>query len=80
MIISNAYQLFDGNGKSLRATQGGQTEPDIDIPRYVNLYNAGILDVKKIVTHVFELDDINLAFDLLRTGNAGRILINTNKK
>ena len=78
MVISNAYQLFNGNGKSLRATQGGQTDPDIDIPRYVNLYNAGILDVKKIVTHIFELDDINLAFDLLRTGNAGRILINTN--
>ena len=80
MTISNPYKLFDGNGKVLKATQGGQTDPDKDIIRYINLYNAKLLDVKKIITHVFDLEDINSAFELLKSGNAGRILINTKQK
>ena len=29
--------MFDGTGKSVRATQGGRTNPDEDIPRYIGL-------------------------------------------
>jgi S-(hydroxymethyl)glutathione dehydrogenase/alcohol dehydrogenase len=28
-----------------------------------------------LVTHTFTLDEVNDAFDLLKTGNAGRIMI-----
>jgi Zn-dependent alcohol dehydrogenase len=74
--IPSASRLFAGAGQTIKATQGGRTEPQRDIPRYINLYKAGKLRLDGVVTHRFSLDDINQAFDLLRTGDAGRIMIN----
>jgi 2-desacetyl-2-hydroxyethyl bacteriochlorophyllide A dehydrogenase len=77
--IPNANKLFDGSGKLIKATQGGKTSPVEDIPRYINLYKSGLLDINKIITHRFNLDEINEAFTLLKSGKAGRIIININK-
>lgn len=79
LIIPNGNKMFDGVGKTLKATQGGKTSPTEDIPRYINLHKSGVLDVKKIVTHYFDLDNINDAINLLRSGKAGRIMIKTQK-
>ena len=73
--VMNAVNLFNGIGQSIKATQGGRTNPTEDIPRYVRMHQEGILDVKQFVTHRFKLDQVNEAFDLLRSGNAGRIII-----
>ena len=75
VVIPNGNKLFDGIGKTIKATQGGKTSPSEDIPRYVKLYNSNLLDISKIITHRFKLDEINEAFDLLKSGNAGRIII-----
>jgi len=80
VIIPNGYKMFDGEGKTIKATQGGKTSPTEDIPRYIKLHQAGLLDIKKIITHRFDLENINEAFDLLRSGKAGRIMINIEKK
>jgi len=73
--VMNAVNLFNGVGQSIKATQGGKTNPQEDIPRYVKLYNQGILDISKLITHRFKLEQVNEAFDLLKSGNAGRIMI-----
>ncbi len=73
--VMNAVNLFNGIGQSIKATQGGKTNPQEDIPRYIKLYKEGLLDVSKLITHTFTLDQINEAFDLLKSGNAGRIMI-----
>ena len=73
--IFNPLSMFDGQGKSIRASQGGKTKPDEDIPRYIKLANREILDFNTLHTDTFALDNINDAFDLLKTGNAGRIII-----
>jgi S-(hydroxymethyl)glutathione dehydrogenase/alcohol dehydrogenase len=73
--VMNAVNLFNGVGQSIKATQGGKTNPNEDIPRYVKLHQNGLLDISKLVTHTFTLDEVNDAFDLLKTGNAGRIMI-----
>ena len=73
--IMNAVNLFSGIGQTIKATQGGKTNPAEDIPRYVKMHQEGILDVHQFVTHTFKLDQVNEAFDLLRSGNAGRIII-----
>jgi S-(hydroxymethyl)glutathione dehydrogenase / alcohol dehydrogenase len=74
--IPNAVSLFDGSGKTIKATQGGQTNPALDIPRYANMYLAGLLgSTDGVVTDRFRLDDIGKAFDTLEHGNAGRIMI-----
>ena len=73
--VMNAVNLFSGMGQTIKATQGGKTDPAEDIPRYVRMHNEGLLDIKQFVTHRFKLDQVNEAFDLLRSGNAGRIII-----
>lgn len=73
--IKNINDFFGGSGKRLFATQGGKTNPDEDIKRYVNLFNGGKLNISKVITHRFRLEEINTAISVLRSGNAGRIII-----
>jgi len=75
ITVPSEANLWSPSGKSILVSQGGCTSPQNDIPRYVKMHNAGLLDIDKIITHVFDLDDINEAFDVLRSGSAGRIMI-----
>ena len=61
--------------KILTGSHGGDAVPDIDIPRYIRLINQKKMTLEKIITHEFDLTDINSAIDLLRSGKAGRIII-----
>ena len=79
VCLPNAVSMFDGSGKSIRATQGGRTDPEKDIPRYINLALKGLLDYETLHTHTFTLDEVNEAFDLLKSGNAGRIMVKINE-
>ncbi len=73
--LTNAIHMFGGDGKSIKATQGGQFKPEEDIPLYLELYKSGKLTVDDLITHRFKLDGINEAIELLRSGQAARILI-----
>lgn len=73
--LENANHFFQGEGKSLRATQGGKFSPSRDIPRYVALYQAKLLHHAGIVSHRIGLDSINMGIDAVRKGLAGRIMI-----
>ncbi len=75
VILYGARHLFDGEGKSLRATQGGGFNPDRDIPRYVAMWKSGHLKIDGIVTHRFPLDRVNEALDAVRSGQAGRAIL-----
>ena len=59
----------------LTGSEGGSAVPHVDIPRIVRLVDAGRLSFDGIITDEFSLDDINPAFDLVRSGKAGRVLI-----
>jgi Zn-dependent alcohol dehydrogenase len=74
--LQNAIHLFNGNGKSIKATQGGQFSPSVDIQRYITLHKAGILKIDNIISHRMKLEQINEAIDLVKSGQAGRIIIN----
>ena len=73
--LFNSNHLFGSEGKTIKATQGGNIVPSRYIKKYSNLYHENYIDYKKIITHRFSLDSINDAFDTLRSGNAGRIII-----
>jgi len=62
-------------GKRIIGTWGGETQPDVDIPLYVNLYKAGKFALDKLITHVYPLEEINQAFDALEQGQVGRALV-----
>lgn len=73
--LKNAHHLFGGEGKIIKATQGGKFSPSKDIPRYIKLHKAGILNIDGLITHRVKLDQVNEAIDLVRNGQAGRIMI-----
>ena len=60
----------------LTGSEGGSAKPQVDIPRIIRLVKGGKLSFDGIITDEFALDDINPAFDLVRSGKAGRVLIN----
>lgn len=72
----NFLKMFEGEGKTIQATQAGGFNPTRDIPRYIELWRSGALrDYKKIITHRISLDQINEGIDLMRRGEAGRVMI-----
>jgi len=61
--------------KVLTGSHGGNAVPDVDIPRYIRLMYEGKMRLDGLITDEFELDDINKALDLFRSGKAGRIIV-----
>ena len=62
-------------GKVLTGCEGGQSNPTVDIPRYLRLSQSGKLKLDQLITHRFPLDKINEALDVVRGGEAGRVLL-----
>lgn len=67
--------LFGTKGKQIIASQGGKTNPDIDIPRYASMWTSKKLDFAKIITHKLKLSEINNAVTILKSGDCGRIIL-----
>ena len=61
--------------KILTGSEGGDAEPHNDIPRYVRLVQAGKFNLDGLVTHEFRLEQINEAIQLVRSGEAGRVIV-----
>jgi S-(hydroxymethyl)glutathione dehydrogenase/alcohol dehydrogenase len=63
-------------GKVITGSHGGETVPELDIPRYARLYRSGRFELKSLLTNAYELDDINEAISDMTSGKtAGRCLI-----
>lgn len=62
-------------GKRILGTWGGESQPDRDIPVYVDLYLAGKLPLAALITHEYALQDVNHALDDLAQGKVARALI-----
>jgi S-(hydroxymethyl)glutathione dehydrogenase/alcohol dehydrogenase len=63
-------------GKNIIGTWGGGTNPDNDIPKYVDWYTSSKNKFNQLITNVYKLKDINLSFEDLNKGIMGRSLIN----
>lgn len=70
-------KMWTPNGRTFKVSQGGNTTPDLDIPRYIKMHKAGILTIDKIITHKFSLDQTGEAFNVMLNGEAGRVMIHT---
>ncbi|MDM8535856.1 zinc-binding dehydrogenase [Desulfobacterales bacterium HSG17] len=67
-------------GKIITGSHGGETQPVVDIPRYIKLYNNKKLLLDDLITDRYSIDDINLAIDNMKNGKtAGRCLIEMHK-
>jgi S-(hydroxymethyl)glutathione dehydrogenase/alcohol dehydrogenase len=69
------YTLPIHFNKVLTGSHGGDAAPHVDIPRLIRLTKAGRLSFDGIITHEYTLDEINAALDMVRSGNAGRVVL-----
>ena len=53
----------------------GSSEPERDFPRALELYRGGRLPLDRLVSHRMRLDDVSEAFDLMRSGEALRVVL-----
>ena len=62
--------------KSITGSHGGESNPSEDISKYVRLYQQGKLKLDELITDRFDLEGINTAIEMMRSGEiAGRCLI-----
>lgn len=64
-----------GEERQLMGSYMGSCVPQRDIPRFLNLYRAGLLPVDLLKTREIRLEDVNGAFDALDEGSAVRQVI-----
>jgi S-(hydroxymethyl)glutathione dehydrogenase/alcohol dehydrogenase len=65
-------------GRRIIGSHGGDTVPDVDIPRYLDLYRLGKLKLDQLISARFPLAEVNRAVELVRDGLAcGRCLLKT---
>ncbi len=69
----NPFSLI--SGKRLAGTWGGESRPDVDIPRYVDMFMNGSLALQKLTTEEYSLNEINQALDDLEAGRIIRAMI-----
>lgn len=61
--------------RSIKGPYMGAAVPRRDVPRYLRMYQAGILPVDKLHTHTLRLEEINTGCDRLAEGQAVRQII-----
>lgn len=61
--------------RTIKGSYMGSCVPRRDIPRYIGMYQAGILPVDKLHTHTLRLEEINAGFDRLARAQAVRQII-----
>tara|TARA_Y100000589_G_scaffold331765_1_gene386903 strand:- start:2177 stop:3232 length:1056 start_codon:yes stop_codon:yes gene_type:complete len=72
----NIFSLPMHFGKRIIGSYGGETSPEKDIPRFLNLYKNNKLNLKDLVSKKFKLQEINEAIEEFKNGSlAGRIII-----
>lgn len=62
-------------GKRIVGSEGGQSTPHIDIPRYLRMIEDGRFDPSKMITHRCKLGEINPAISAMRAGETVHTMI-----
>ncbi|MFE7413189.1 zinc-binding dehydrogenase [Streptomyces laurentii] len=68
---------FAGEGKSLIGSYMGDAVPRRDIPRFLDLWRAGLMPVERMHTGTLPLAGINKALEELASGRAVRQVVDT---
>ena len=72
-ISTRPFQLV--TGRSWRGTAFGGARGRTDVPRIVDWYMDGKINIDDLITHKMPLEDINKAFDLMHAGKSIRSVI-----
>ncbi|WP_420403340.1 S-(hydroxymethyl)glutathione dehydrogenase/class III alcohol dehydrogenase [Nisaea sp.] len=72
-ISTRPFQLV--TGRSWRGTAFGGARGRTDVPKIVDWYMQGKIDIDSLITHTMPLDDINKGFDLMHAGESIRSVV-----
>jgi S-(hydroxymethyl)glutathione dehydrogenase/alcohol dehydrogenase len=72
-IATRPFQLV--TGRSWRGTAFGGARGRTDVPKIVDWYMDGKIDIDSLITHTMPLDDINRGFDLMHAGESIRSVV-----
>jgi len=72
-ISTRPFQLV--TGRSWRGTAFGGARGRTDVPKIVDLYMDGQINIDDMITHTMPLEDINTAFDLMHSGESIRSVV-----
>jgi len=72
-IATRPFQLV--TGRNWRGTAFGGAKGRTDVPKIVDWYMDGRIEIDSMITHVLELDDINQGFDLMHAGTSIRSVV-----
>ncbi len=72
-ISTRPFQLV--TGRSWRGTAFGGARGRTDVPKIVDWYMEGKIEIDPMITHILPLDQINHAFDLMHEGKSIRSVI-----
>ena len=63
-------------GKTLVGTEGGNSIPEQDIPRYLSMIDAGLYNLDNFISHRCKIEEINSAINTMRAGESAHTIIN----
>ena len=72
-IATRPFQLV--TGRVWKGTAFGGARGRTDVPKIVDWYMQGKIEIDPMITHVMPLDDINKAFDLMQQGKSIRSVV-----
>tara|TARA_B110000881_G_C18543599_1_gene499910 strand:- start:14 stop:1177 length:1164 start_codon:yes stop_codon:yes gene_type:complete len=72
-ISTRPFQLV--TGRSWRGTAFGGARGRTDVPRIVDWYMEGKINIDDLITHKMPLENINKAFDLMHSGESIRSVV-----
>ena len=72
-ISTRPFQLV--TGRSWRGTAFGGARGRTDVPKIVDWYMEGKIQIDDLITHTMPLADINKAFDLMHSGESIRSVV-----
>jgi S-(hydroxymethyl)glutathione dehydrogenase/alcohol dehydrogenase len=72
-IRTRPFQLV--TGRNWRGTAFGGARGRTDVPKIVDWYMEGKINIDDLITHVMPLSDINKAFDLMHSGESIRSVV-----
>lgn len=72
-ISTRPFQLV--TGRVWKGTAFGGAKGRTDVPKIVEWYQSGKINIDDLITHVMPLEEINTAFDLMHKGESIRSVI-----
>ncbi|MCF3944376.1 zinc-dependent alcohol dehydrogenase family protein [Oceanobacillus alkalisoli] len=73
--FSFPYVTLTAEEKTLKGSYVGSCVPKRDIPNFIELFKQGRLPVDKLHAKTIALEEINVGFDLLASGDYSRIIV-----